>query len=146
MLLIMVTVHASGAVSYVKELNAYTPIIDEFERVCKAYTGSGYVRARVTLWDTDTNLSHGSREVNKPEPVKVEAPTNEEIRTWISTNCEDELNANKKIQAIKKTRDAFYSEDPTGFRLGLRDAKDHVEAVIAEYEEKKRSSSYCDCD
>jgi ribosomal protein L7/L12 len=116
MLLIMVTVHASGAVSYVKELNAYT------------------------------NLSHGSREVNKPEPVKVEAPTNEEIRTWISTNCEDELNANKKIQAIKKTRDAFYSEDPTGFRLGLRDAKDHVEAVIAEYEEKKRSSSYCDCD
>ncbi len=130
MLLIIVTIAGTGKVVNTYTLDKYSPIIDEFERVCKAHTYKGYEHTRVTLWETETSLPHGSREVNVPEPVKVEAPTNEAIHIWIRTNCEDELNASKKIQAIKKTREAFWSEDPTGFRLGLKDAKARVEEVL----------------
>lgn len=150
MLLIIVTIAGTGRVINTYTLDKYSPILDEFERVCKSHTYKGYEHSVVTLWDTDTNLSHGSREVNKPEPVKVEAPTNEEIHTWIRANCEDELNAGKKIQAIKAARTAFWSEDPTGFRLGLKDAKERVEEVMSTWQRTDIAyTSYCgepDCD
>ena len=154
MLMIMVTIVSTGVVSYASQLDKYSPIIDEFERVCTNYTCKGYQRARVTVWDTETGMSHGSRELNVP-PLVV--PTTEEIRTWIKNNCREELDNEKKIQAIKNTRAQFYAQNPSGFRLGLKEAKDHVEAVMLEEKTARLQSktapcgssyctyTYCDC-
>ncbi len=157
MLMFIVTIVATGKVTNVQPLDTYMPILDEFEAWCKNLTRSGYPHTRVTLWDTDTNMSHGSREVNVPESVKVPAPTTDEIRAWIKTNCRENLDALKKIQVIKDTRNQFFSQDPSGFRLSLKEAKEHVEAVMLE-EKKARLQSkaapcgsgyctytYCDC-
>ena len=141
MLLIIVTIAGTGRVINTYTLDKYSPILDEFERVCKSHTYKGYEHSVVTLWDTDTNLSHGSREVNVPELAKVPTPTNEAIHIWIRANCGDELNAGKKIQAIKKAREAFWSEDPRGFRLGLKDAKERVEEVMSTW--VRTDTDYC---
>lgn len=154
MLLIMVTVVGSGVVEYAGELDVYSPIIDEFERVCGNYTGEGKKRARVTLWDTERGLSHGARDLNAPKMV---VPTTEEVHKWIRDNCDALLQADKKIQTIKETRTKFYSEDPAGYRMGLKEAKEHVEAVMAEDKAARLQSLtapcgssyctnyYCDC-
>lgn len=141
MLLIIVTVVATGKTLNTYTLDKYSPILDEFERVCKAHTYKGYEHTRVTLWDTETNINHGSREVNVPVLATVKAPTNEDIHTWIRANCVDELNAGKKIQAIKKTRNGFFSQNPTGFRLGLKDAKERVEEVMKTW--VRTDTDYC---
>lgn len=146
MLLIIVTLVGSGKIINTYTLDKYSPILDEFERVCGAHTYKGYEHSRVTLWDTETNMTHGSREVNMPERREA---TTEEIRTWIRDNCVEELNADKKIAAIKKAREAF--QPSKGFTLlGLKDAKEHVEAVISERKKLPPcGSEYCtdmECD
>lgn len=132
MLMIIVTIVGTGTVTNTYTLDKYSPIIDEFNRVCEAHTYKGYEHARVTLWDTDTNMTHGSREVNKPEKV---IPTTEEIRKWIRSNCAEEMKADKKIAAIKSTRTQF-GPDRGFVQLGLKEAKEHVEAVMSESKPK----------
>lgn len=150
MLMIIVTDFATGTVTNVQPLDTYTAILDEFDAWCTDVARNSAKHVRVTLWDTGTNMTHGSREVNKPPMV---VPTTEEIRTWIKKNCRVELDSEKKIPAIKKAREAFWTEG--GFKLGLKDAKDHVEAVIAEEKKEKLMSvpakrtptcGYIECD
>lgn len=152
MLTIIVTDVATGRVTNVQPLDTYTPILDEFEGFCKNLTRSGYPHTRVTLWDTDTNLSQGSREVNGPR-TDLKTATTDEIHTWVRDNCREEFSASQKIVAIKKTRAAFSIE--SGFmQLSLRDAKDAVEFVFAEFKAEQKKlppcgSEYCtdmDCE
>lgn len=124
MLLIIVTIAGTGRVINTYTLDKYSPILDEFERVCKAHTYKGYEHSVVTLWDTDTNLSHGSREVNKPVPPVKPEPTVTAIHAFIRSDCAELLARNEKIKAIKRTREEF--------AIGLKEAKEHVEKVIAE--------------
>lgn len=152
--MIIVTLIGTGITTNVYPVGKFMPIVDEFDRTCANYTNKGYDHMRITLWDTETNMTHGSREVNAPE---VKIPTTEEIRTWIKTNCRVELDNEKKILAIKKTRNQFYAQNPSGFRLGLKEAKDHVEAVMLEEKTARLQSkaapcgssyctyTYCDC-
>ncbi len=138
MLMIIVTDVATGLVTNVQPLDTYTAILNEFEAWCTDTARNSAKHMRVTLWDTSLNMTHGSREINVPPMI---VPSTEEIRTWIRNNCQDELNANQKILAIKKVRTNFYATNPTGFRLGLKDAKDHVEAVVLESLKEKLSGS-----
>lgn len=126
MLAIIVTDVATGSVISVQPLEKYDPIIREFDSWCAKYARNSNFHTLVTLWDTETNMSHGSREVNVPTVV---APTTEEIRKFIRDECRVELDENRKIAAIKKTRERFCKN---GSMLGLKEAKEHVEAVLLE--------------
>jgi len=125
MLMIIVTDVVTSTVVAVQPLGAFDPIIQEFEAWCKNYThGTENPHVYVTLWDTDTNMTHGSREVNRPRLLAKSEPTEKAVHKFIREHCAEELKANKKIDAIKKTRERF--------EINLRAARDHVEKVIEE--------------
>lgn len=141
MLTIIVTDCTTGKVTNVQPLDKYMPILEEFEGWCTSLTRLGGTHGRVTLWDTETNMSQGSREINVPR-TDIRTATTDEIRTWVRDECGEEYRDNKKIVAIKKTRTAFGVE--RGFvQLGLRDAKEHVEAVFAELDQEKKKLAPC---
>lgn len=126
----------TGLVTNVQPLDTYTAILNEFDAWCTDVTRNTAKHMRVTLWDTETNMSHGSREVNVPV---VKVPTTEEIHKYIREQCAKELEIGK-VTTIKKVREHFCKD---GFMIGLKDTKDHVETVIAEDKAAKKNLPPC---